>query len=146
MWPRLQYPLHPPSFPRSGSCGERKRGTGGRFSDLIGSHGHHVGSQTPNSAEEQPEWPGGDVAPPIPRTHPLPPISPLVPLTPGVCPPPLLLPRTLSLLVSPCAPFPDQSVVLRLGDEAGGCHPIPREISPLCGSLLPDLYPQELGE
>lgn len=43
-------------------------------------------------------------------------------------------------------PFTDQSVVLRLGDEAGGCHPFPGEISPFCGSLLPDLYPQELGE
>ncbi|XP_066863298.1 glycerol-3-phosphate acyltransferase 2, mitochondrial isoform X1 [Kogia breviceps] len=59
--------------------------------------GHHVGSQTPNPAEKQPEWSG------------------------------------------------DQPVVLRFGDEAGGCHPVLGEIPPLCGSLLPDLHPQELG-
>lgn len=39
-----------------------------------------------------------------------------------------------------CGPFPDQPLVLRLWDEDGGHHPIPGEVSPLYGSLLPDLY------
>lgn len=45
-----------------------------------------------------------------------------------------------------CGPFPDQLLVLGLWDEDGGHHPIPGEVSPLYGSLLPDLYSEKLGK
>lgn len=48
--------------------------------------------------------------------------------------------RTLRPLISSSGPFPDQLVVLKLWDETGGSYPIPGEIPPLCGSLLPDLH------
>lgn len=42
----------PLPFPGSGFCGDKERGRGDWFVVLLGSHGHHVGRQTPDSAKE----------------------------------------------------------------------------------------------
>ncbi|XP_040479625.1 glycerol-3-phosphate acyltransferase 2, mitochondrial [Ursus maritimus] len=64
---------------------------------LRGPHGYHVGSQTPNPAEEHPEQPRGRVYPPIPKIPSV--LSPplLCPLTSGASFP---LPKILRPLIS----------------------------------------------